>query len=89
MTLVQIMKDDSDPRLQIAAAKVLLEKSEKRPLPLLNETDTGIPTADDIDAALAVAKAVLDELAQRKAGGVAGPGAMAAEGAPQPDHPAG
>jgi hypothetical protein len=82
MTLVSIMKDDSDPRLQITAAKALLDRNADMAASL---EETAV-SPDDIDAAIAVAKAVLDELAARKAGGVAGAGELAATGTPAADN---
>lgn len=89
MTLVSIMKDDSDPRLQIAAAKALLDRTGVEtpavPHDPMNETPAASP--DDIDAAIALAKAVLDELASRKAGSLASAGELGSEKPPVPDHP--
>lgn len=86
MTLVAIMKEDEDPRMQIAAAKALLgrgagEASAPESLPELSE--------DDIDAVINAAKKLLEELASRKSGGVPGAGELADTGAPGADHPAG
>lgn len=93
MTLVSIMKDDSDPRLQIAAAKALLDRTDVEtpgpapgtPHDSMNEPSAASP--DDIDAAIALAKAVLDELASRKAGSLAGTGELGSEKPSLPDHP--
>lgn len=86
MTLVSILQDDGDPRLQIAAAKALLSSKTAKDLqpeilPELSE--------DDIDTAIAAAKKLLDELAARKAGHVHEPGGMAVAGAAAADYPAG
>jgi len=89
MKLASIMQDDSDPRLQIAAAKTLLSTSAKY-AEKIPENAFLIPdepmSADECDTLLAVAKNVLDELAARKAGSVDGAGAMAADGTPTADN---
>jgi hypothetical protein len=88
MTLVAIMKDAEDPRLQIAAAKTLLDRGLKAPL----ETEEKIyetkeaPSQDDIDAAIALAKKLLDELATRKATSLDGAGAVDPASAAPSDH---
>jgi hypothetical protein len=85
MTIVAIMKDNDDPKLQMAAAKMLLDKNMKMPSLLRSEpmtsttTEAAPPTADDIDAAIALAKAVLDELAFSKTQKLDGAGAMVAD----------
>jgi hypothetical protein len=88
MTLFAIMKDASEPRLQLAAAKVLLEKGGKTasiPLPQVTE----MPTTDEMDAAIALAKAVLDELADIKTAGVGKTGGVDITGAAKPADAAG
>ncbi len=94
MTLVAIMNDKSDPRLQIAAARTLL--AQRVPPDKTAETEAQTPSSpdflmsdDELDAAITVAKALLDELAARKAAGVDGKGNVAVKGAAKPDHPAG
>jgi hypothetical protein len=76
-TLVTIMKNNEQPRLQIAAAKALL---------LRNDAVTAVETSerqeekrDDIDQAIALAKKLLDEMAAGKTGGVPGESGLAAE----------
>lgn len=80
MKLASIMQDDSDPRLQIAAAKTLLSTSAKYAEKLPDNAFL-IPdepmNADECDTLLAVAKNVLDELAARKAGSVEDASAVA------------
>ena len=80
MTLVSLMKDDDNPRIQIAAAKALL--SRHAPENVLPEPLDAALSDDDIDHAIAVAKALLDELAARKAASLPGPGEMGDGGAP-------
>src|SRR5262249_3116383 len=58
MTLVAIMKDEENPRLQMAAAKTLLSSGFKAKLKEENSSNEA-PSQDDIDAALALAKRVL------------------------------
>jgi hypothetical protein len=89
MTLVAIMKDPENPRLQMAAAKTLLDRGFKAALADASEIEANPPSQDDIDAAIALAKAVLDALAAGKSRGVEGQGAMAAERAPETDHAGG
>ncbi len=92
MTIVAIMKDKSDPKLQMAAAKMVLEKSARMPMTRVNNAaacEPLPPTADDVDAAIALAKVVLDELAGRKTQKLDGAGAMVADGASRTDHSAG
>lgn len=86
MTLVAIMKDQEDPRLQLSAAKTLLQKSSSE-----NESQHNDAVTDchphEIDAAIAVAKALLDELARRKAACVSGTGQMGDGSARKPTDP--
>ena len=95
MTIVAIMKDNDDPKLQMAAAKMLLEKSSKMPnvfqanVTAMNSSEAVPPTPDDIDAAIALAKIVLDELAGRKAQKLDGKGAVVIDSAPGTDNTAG
>ncbi len=94
MTIVAIMKDNDDPKLQMAAAKMVLEKSAKMPSGLLMTTMTQpneplSPTADDIDAAIALAKEVLDALAGRKTQKLDGAGTLVIDSSPGTDNPAG
>ena len=95
MTIVAIMKDNDDPKLQMAAAKMLLEKSSKIPnvfqanVTTMNSSEAVPPTPDDIDAAIALAKIVLDELAGRKTQKLDGKGEVVAGSAPRTDNPAG
>ena len=83
MTLVSIMKEDDNPRVKIAAARALLARNTPDLEPLEQEL-----TSDDIDAAIAAAKALLDELAARKAQSVSGPGRVADGGAAIADNAA-
>jgi hypothetical protein len=86
-TLVTIMKNDNQPRLQIAAAKALLLRNEA--VKDVEKSEQQGDKGDDIDQAIALAKKLLDELAAGKTGGVPGEGAVAADGAAIADHPAG
>lgn len=93
MTIVAIMKDHDDPKLQMAAAKMLLDKNLNvsalpRGASLAPAPEQPTLAPDDIDAAIALAKAVLDELATRKTQQLDGQGQMAADGTPRTDHPA-
>ena len=88
MTLVALMQSDDDPRVQLSAAKTLLERSLKEPI-LQNAPQNPImqnENLDDIDAAIALAKKLLDELAVRKTQSVADAGAMDLAGASTSDH---
>lgn len=89
MTLRAIMREEEDPKLQIAAAKALLGHAPKIAATAAKGGETDEPTfdPDDLDAIVSVAKALLDELAARKTGGISGTGALASEGAAKPDHP--
>lgn len=92
MTIVAIMKDNDDPKLQMAAAKMVLEKSAKLPTSLnasMTTNETVRPTSDDIDAAIALAKQVLDELAGRKTQKLDGAGKVVVGSTAGTDNPAG
>lgn len=95
MTIVAIMKDNDDPKLQMAAAKMVLEKSAKLPsvvqpnVTVMNSSEAVPPTPDDIDAAIALAKIVLDELAGRKTQKLDGKGAVVTDGTARTDNAAG
>jgi len=81
MTLVSIMQDDNDPKLQISAAKALLQRSRTAYAgACVPENTVAEMTPDECDAAIAVAKALLDELASRKAAGVSRAGELGSEG---------
>ena len=87
MTIIAIMKDNDDPKLQMAAAKMLLDKrAALAPAPMTDETIS--PTTDDIDDAIALAKKVLDALAGRKTQELDGAGEVDFNSAPAADHPA-
>ena len=91
MTIVAIMKDNDDPKLQMAAAKMLLDKKinvkgPQRIAPMPNVNETSSPTADDVDAAIALAKQLLDELAGRKTQELDSAGPLVADGAPGTDN---
>ena len=97
MTIVAIMKDNDDPKLQMAAAKMVLEKSAKGAalLPayaaaqaMTKSSEPVSPTSDDIDAAIALAKAILDELAGRKTQKLDGAGAVVINSTAGTDNPA-
>lgn len=95
MTIVAIMKDNDDPKLQMAAAKMVLEKSAKLPSVIqasvspMKHPEPDSLTADDIDAAIALAKALLDQLAATKTQELDGKGAVVAERTAGTDYPAG
>ncbi len=85
MTIIAIMKDNDDPKLQMAAAKVLLDRSAK---PLSTHTpEVSPPTEDELDAAIALAKKVLDALAGSKTQELDGQGTVVIEGASGTDNP--
>jgi hypothetical protein len=84
MTLATIMRDTNDPRLQVAAARSLLERAP----PSSDDTNTQTLTEEELDATIAAAKNLLDQLAALKTGGVDGTRALAAPGTPEPDHTA-
>ena len=86
MTIIAIMKENEDPKVQMAAAKMLLDKNAQflqglmpNPSPSAFENNditkpdsTGTDSADvdisntDIESAIALAKEILDALAERK-----------------------
>jgi hypothetical protein len=82
-TLVTIMKNEEQPSLQVAAAKVLLSQKDE------GEEGPGGTRGKDVDATIVVAKRLLDEFAAYKARHVQGAGGVAVEGASKPDHAAG
>lgn len=87
MTIIAIMKDNDDPKLQMAAAKVLLDRSAK---PLTTQPpEVSPPTEDELDAAIALAKKVLDALAGTKTQELDGEGEVVIDGAPGTDNPTG
>lgn len=88
MTIIAIMKDNDDPKLQMAAAKMLLDKNISAPVTSACP-EQNLLTADDVDAAIALAKSVLDELARIKTQKLDGAGEVAAGGAPGTDNAAG
>lgn len=87
MTIISIMKDNDDPKLQMAAAKVLLDRSAK--MPSANQTELDPLTSDELDAAIALAKKVLDALAGTKTQELDGQGAVVINRAPGTDNPKG
>lgn len=90
MTLLAIMQDDEDPKLQIAAAKALLGKEAKNTETALQQesaTDSEPMSPDEFAAILTAAKAILDELAARKTISLVGAGAMADGSTAGTDYP--
>ncbi len=85
MTIIAIMKDNDDPKLQMAAAKMVLDRNIHVPTaaPLVEHHSLD---ADDIECAIALAKAVLDELANRKTQKLDGAGEVAIDGASGADN---
>ena len=84
MTIIAIMKNNDDPKLQMAAAKMLLDRSTKTPD--MNHTETSSPTSDELDAAIALAKNVLDALAGTKTKELDGAGEVVIGGAAGTDN---
>lgn len=87
MTIIAIMKDNDDPKVQMAAAKMLLEQKKSAPI-MTAHPEHNLPTADDVDAAIALAKSVLDELALIKTQKLDGASEVVAGSAPGTDNPA-